>query len=189
MRRGPLFRLLGLENHVCPSCKRDVVHRVGFVPERCRWCGAAMLDWAAMTRAVGRLAETMGTSFTQATKAVTAAVNAFSRLMDALVWVVDVETATHDDLRAGETATRISRVQVWAPDEWTAKLVACQMATRPDRMPTRATLVTPAMLEEERAAEAAARSVWAGRSVPLANPLGSAVDLRKRLLTGEAPEG
>lgn len=78
-------------------------------------------------------------------QAATAAMDEMIRAVDLLTrpatYVVDVETATHDDLRSGDIATGLARYSVDAYDGWEAKLLACQMASREGRMPTRATLV------------------------------------------------
>ncbi len=99
-----------------------------------------MLDWAKMTVFVHDLAAAFG-DFAHAARATTNTLAAFRAAVAPRVWTVDVETATHDDLREGNTTTRISRIQVFAPNETEAKLVACQMAAHPGRMPTRATVV------------------------------------------------
>jgi hypothetical protein len=132
-----------------------------------------MIDWVSMTRSAQDLAAVMGTSFRAAAEAAIRAVNAYSMAVMGTVWTVDVETATHGDLREGETATRYSRVHVLARDEVEAKLVACQIAARDDRMPTRATVRSPQELREEEQA----------RQITLAyrmdNPLASAMNLRR----------
>lgn len=132
-----------------------------------------MVDWVRMTRLVNDLGAAFG-SFNVAVRAATTAMNAFT--WHPTVWTVDVETATHDDLREGETVTRISRVQVLAPDETEAKLVACQMAATGGRMPTKATVVTPEALEWEHKTEEARR---AGPGYRLDNPLSHAVRVRR----------
>lgn len=177
MTRGPLFRLLRLERALCPSCHRDNIWRVRCGPRyKCSWCGSPMVDWSAITAAVQRLADTFSGTFKEAASAVSHAMSAFARAFVNSVWTVEVETATHDDLKAGETATRISRVQVLAPNETEAALVASQMAAHEGRMPTRATVVDPRQLavneEERRLAEAALR-----------NPL--AIAMNRRRLTGD----
>lgn len=131
-----------------------------------------MVDYTSLTRAIEKLAA-LGTTFQQATQAVQRAIESFGEAFNANTYVVDVETATHDDLKEGNTATRYSRVRVLAGDEDEAKLVACQMAATDGRMPTRATVRSP---EEVRAEEGARQITQAYR---LDNPLGSAVELRK----------
>lgn len=55
---------------------------------------------------------------------------------------VEVATASHDDLIAGETETRLSVVSVAANSDAEAVLIACQMAACTSRgMPTRALLL------------------------------------------------
>lgn len=44
-------------------------------------------------------------------------------------YVVEVDTAEHDDVKAGRTATRTSRVALVAANDGDAVLVAAQMAT------------------------------------------------------------
>lgn len=146
MNRGPLFRLLRLERTPCPSCPRDVVYRLGNHPLHCRWCGALMVDSVAVAiGATAKLVADFGTAIAEVSKAAARAVEEMVRLTAALTrpatYVVEVETATHDDLRNGEEATGLARYSVEAYDGWEAKLVACQMAAREGRMPTRATLV------------------------------------------------
>lgn len=140
MTRGPLFRLLRLDRTPCPSCHRDVVYRVGQDPLFCRWCGSFMVDIPKMAKFVADF----GAAVAEASKAAAKATEEIARMITALTratYVVDVETATHDDLRNGEEATGLARYSVEAYDGWEAKLVACQMAAREGRMPTRATLV------------------------------------------------
>lgn len=138
-----------------------------------------MVDWQRITRLVHDLTVVFR-SMGEAMRATTAALNSFGGTWDPTVWTVDVETATHDDLREGKTVTQISRVQVIAPDETEAKLVACQMAARDGRMPTRATVVDPRQLaveaKERRLAEAVARNPLAAA---LNNPLSHAVRARR----------
>jgi hypothetical protein len=139
-----------------------------------------MVDWVKLTRVVERFAAVSLVSFTEATHAANRAITAFGQAILGTAWTVDVETATHDDLREGETVTRISRIQVLAPDETEAKLVACQMAARPGRMPTRATVVDPRQLaaetEERRLAETVMRNPL---RAALNNPLSHAVRARR----------
>lgn len=146
MNRGPLFRLLRLDRAVCPHCHRDLVFRVDDFPMVCRWCGEFTIDFASLARTVQDMMAALAISlsaFADTARAVMRIINAFD--FDPPVWasvyVVDVETATHDDLKAHQTATGISRIQVLARDETEAKLVACQMVARDGRMPTRASLV------------------------------------------------
>jgi hypothetical protein len=55
---------------------------------------------------------------------------------------VEVATASHDDLRAGQTETRLSVVSVTADSDPEAMLIACQMAAcTSGAMPTQATLL------------------------------------------------
>jgi hypothetical protein len=124
-----------------------------------------------MTACVQSLAFAMGHTLQSAAETAARAMNAFGLAMHGTTWTVDVETATHDELKEGKTATRISRVQVVAPDEIEAKLVACQMATHGDRVPTRATVRTP---EELRLEERPTRAAF--------NPLRHAVELRKDVM-------
>lgn len=176
MNRGPLLRLLRLDRTTCDHCRRDILFRPGAYPMVCRWCGEPTIDFAALTEVVQKMAAAMGAA-AQAFRGVAASVlraaHAFRVPVIAHTYVVDVETATHDDLRGGETATRYSRVQVLARDEVEAKLVACQMVARSGRMPTRATVRGPRELREEEEA----------RQITLAyrmdNPLRHAVELRK----------
>lgn len=57
-------------------------------------------------------------------------------------YVVEVGTATHDDLQLGRTETRTSRVVVLAGDDVEAVLVATQIAAcTSGGMPTRALLL------------------------------------------------
>lgn len=57
-------------------------------------------------------------------------------------YIVRVETASHDDLRAGRTCTRVSRVAVLADDDTEAVLVATQIAAcTSGGMPTAALLL------------------------------------------------
>lgn len=178
MNRGPLFRLLRLDRAVCPHCHRDLVFRVDDFPMVCRWCGEFTIDFASLTRTVQDMMAALAISlsaFADTARAVMRIINAFVFVSPvwASAYVVDVETATHDDLKEGETVTRISRVQVLAADETEAKLVACQMAARDGRMPTRATVRSQ---EEVRAEEGARQITQAYR---LDNPLGFAIELRK----------
>lgn len=175
LNRGPLFRLLRLERHICPSCHRDNLYRVGRPGSRCRWCGASLVDWAALTATVTRLAAVTLTTFKDAADAACRAAAAFGSAMLGSTWVVDVETATHDDLREGETVTRVSRVQVLALDETEAMLVACQMAATDGRMPTRATVRTSLDL----LCEAQVNQPHLRAANP--NPLRHAVELRKEV--------
>jgi hypothetical protein len=169
MRRGLPFWLLRLETARCPTCHRDNVWRRAH-PERCRWCGASMIDWARLTEYVRRLGASMG-DLGAAARAATSVLAAYA-VAAPITWTVDVETATHDDLRECNTATRVSRVQVMAPNETEAKLVACQMAASGGRMPTRATVVDPDAEREEARSELAAPST-------LRNPLAHAVKMRR----------
>lgn len=171
MKRGLPFWLLRLESARCPKCKRDNVWRRGNARERCRWCEASMVDWVRMTRLVNDLAGAFG-NFGEAVRATTSALAAYGTALGPTVWTVDVETATHDDLRAGETCTSASRIQVLAPNEVEAKLVACQMAAKDGRMPTKATVVDPEQEREEAREEL--RSVST-----LRNPLSHAVRVRR----------
>ena len=55
---------------------------------------------------------------------------------------VEVATASHDDLAAGATETRLSVVAVAARDDTEAVLIACQVAAcTSGAMPTRALLL------------------------------------------------
>ena len=137
-----------------------------------------MVDWVKFTTNMKRLAAVMGTSFSAACQGAVAAMNAFGSTLQGTVWTVDVETATHDDLKVGNTTTSISRVQVLAPDETEAKLVACQMAATGGRIPTRATVVTPEELERTRQVTAGYRADQPP-SPRLDNPLSHAVRVRR----------
>jgi len=57
-------------------------------------------------------------------------------------YVVEVDTALHDDVKAGRTATRTSRVALVAANDTDAVLVAAQIAAcTSGGMPTAARLV------------------------------------------------
>ena len=185
MKRGPLFRLLGLERALCPSCHRDNIWRHSRrTPLLCRWCGSSMVDWAAFTRFAQKLADAFATAFLPTARRMIQAFNAFATALSRGpdIYTVEVETATHDDLKAGETATQVSRVQVVADDETTATLAASQMVYgRTGRMPTRATVIDPRQLAAEEAERQAAMRAL---SSPLAfNPL--SVAMAKRRLPGD----
>jgi ribosomal protein L37AE/L43A len=65
-KRGPLFRLLHLERHLCSQCERDILHRPGVYPEQCPWCGAREvsvtieLDLSKFITACNEAAEGLG---------------------------------------------------------------------------------------------------------------------------------
>lgn len=175
MTRGPLFRLLRLDRHLCRSCHRDVVYRVDTLPDLCRWCGTPTIDFGELTQAAQRITVALGATgaaFAQAADALIQTLRAFRTPVIAFTYVVDVETATHEDLKTGDTASRYSRVQVLARDETEARLIACQMVARDDRMPTRATIRSP----QELRAEEEARQIT---QAYLRNPLNHAVQVRR----------
>lgn len=58
------------------------------------------------------------------------------------LYTVEVESASHEDVKAGNTATHHSRVRVLAATPTQASLIAAQMVACHGRMPTKTRVET-----------------------------------------------